>query len=263
MVITGQETDPQHLALNNCKMEDRDCFVSLIIPAYNEEERIAPTLERTLRYLSGQDYTFEVIVVDDGSTDNTTGVVREVAGKDASVTVLLNGENRGKGYTVKSGMLSAKGEYLFFTDADLSTPIEELERCLPYLLNGYDVVIGSRSLPDADIVIRQPWYREKMGKIFNLMVRIILLKGIIDTQCGFKGFRREAARTIFSKCVVDGFSFDVEALYLAQKQRHRIKEEPIQWKNSALSKVSPIKHSLQMFTSLVGIRLNDIKGRYD
>ena len=178
------------------------------------------------------------------------------------MVILTNGQNIGKGYSVRIGMLSARGEYAFFTDADLSTPIEEIDKCLPYLLNGYDVVIGSRSMPGADIIVHQPWYREKMGKIFNFMVNMVLLKGIIDTQCGFKGFKREAVKTIFSKCKIDGFSFDVEALYLSRKYNFKIKEIPIRWENSTLSKVSPIKHSLQMFKDLIGIKIKDIKGDY-
>jgi len=163
---------------------------------------------------------------------------------------------------VRKGMLSARGEYAFFTDADLSTPIEEIEKCLPYLINGYDVVIGSRSMPGSDILVHQPWYREKMGKIFNFMVNMVLLKGIIDTQCGFKGFKREAVKTVFNRCKIDGFSFDVEALYLSRKYNFKIKEIPIRWENSPLSKVSPIKHSLQMFKDLIGIKIKDLKGDY-
>lgn len=243
------------------------CLLSLIIPAYNEEKRILPTLKEIYAYLAGRDYTFEIIVVDDGSTDKTVQIVKDfiknVNPSDGKlINILLNGENKGKGYTVKNGMLSANGEYIFFTDADLSTPIEELERCLPYLQGNYDIVIGSRSLADSDIIIHQPWYREKMGKIFNFMVNMILIKGIIDTQCGFKGFKRKAVETIFNRCAIEGFSFDVETLYLARKFNFTIKEIPIKWRNSTLSKVSPVRHSVQMFLDLIGIRINELKGRY-
>ena len=238
------------------------CFLSIIIPAYNEEKRLLPTLKKIGAYLSTKDFSYEIIVVDDGSTDNTLQMIRDFASSDKHVVILTNEQNRGKGYSVRKGMLSARGKYIFFTDADLSTPIEEVEKCLPYLINGYDVVIGSRSLPESDIIVHQPWYREKMGKIFNFMVNMVLLKGIIDTQCGFKGFKRDAVKTVFSRCKIDGFSFDVEALYLSRKYNFKIKEIPIRWENSTSSKVSPIKHSLQMFKDLVGIKIKDLKGYY-
>lgn len=239
-----------------------ECFLSIVIPAYNEEKRLLPTLNKVSEYLSRQDFSYEIILVDDGSTDNTLQIVNNFANLSNNVLVFANEQNKGKGYSVRKGMLSAGGEYIFFTDADLSTPIEELEKCLPYLKNGYDVVIGSRSMPSSDIVIHQPWYRERMGKIFNFMVNLVLLKGIIDTQCGFKGFRREVVKTIFSRCKIDGFSFDVEALYLSRKFNFKIKEIPIRWENSALSKVSPIRHSIQMFKDLIGIKIKDCKGVY-
>lgn len=240
----------------------KECFLSIVIPAYNEEKRLLPTLGKICAYLSNQGFPYEVIVVDDGSTDNTLQMVRNFACLDKHVVVLANKQNRGKGYSVKKGMLSAKGEYIFFTDADLSTPIEEIEKCLPYLNNGYDVVIGSRSIPGSDITIHQPWYREKMGKIFNFMVNMVLVKGIIDTQCGFKGFKNEVVKTVFNRCSIDGFSFDVEALYLSRKFNFKIKEIPIRWENSALSKVNPIRHSLQMFRDLFRIKIKDFKGYY-
>lgn len=238
-------------------------FISIIIPAYNEEKRILPTLKEIYDYLSRQDYTYEIIIVDDGSSDNTVQLVKDFIGhNNKGINILMNGENRGKGFSVKRGMLAAKGELIFFTDADLSTPIEEIERCLPYFLNNYDVVIGSRSLPNSDIIIHQPWYREKMGKTFNFMVNMVLVKGIIDTQCGFKGFKKEAARLIFTRCRINGFSFDVEAIFLSQKFDFKIKEVPIRWKNSALSKVSPVRHPFQMFKDLITIKINDLKGKY-
>ena len=239
------------------------CFLSLIIPAYNEEKRILPTLEKVYSYLSKQDYSFEIIIVDDGSTDETVKIVKNFIKNKRMVNVLTNGENRGKGFTVKNGILSAKGNYIFFTDADLSTPIEELEKCIPHLTDNFDIVIGSRSLPESNIEIRQPFYREKMGKIFNLLVKMFLLKGVIDTQCGFKGFKKDAVKNIFNRSVIDGFSFDVETIFLAQKYKFKIKEIPVRWRNSELSKVSPIKHSLQMFFDLMHIRFNNLKGNYD
>jgi len=240
----------------------KDCFLSLIIPAYNEEKRLLPTLERVCAYLSTKDFPYEIVVVDDGSTDNTLQITKSIANNNNHINILSNERNSGKGYSVRRGMLSARGEYVFFTDADLSTPIEEIEKCLPYLVNGYDVVIGSRSMPGADIIVHQPWYREKMGKIFNFMVNVVLLRGIVDTQCGFKGFKRDVAKKVFSRCRIDGFSFDVEALYLSRKFDYKIKELPIRWENSTLSKVSPVKHSIQMFKDLLGIKMKDLQGYY-
>ncbi|MDR4508800.1 MAG: glycosyltransferase family 2 protein [Candidatus Brocadiaceae bacterium] len=238
------------------------CYLSLIIPAYNEEKRVLPTLEKICEYLDKQQFSYEIIIIDDGSTDNTLQVIHDYMRLKEHIVVFPNRRNMGKGYSVRRGMLSAEGRYIFFTDADLSTPIEEIDKCLLYLINGYDVVIGSRSKKGADIIIRQPWYREKMGKIFNGMVNLLLFKGIIDTQCGFKGFKKDVAKKVFNRCRIHGFSFDVEALYLAQKHHYKIKEVPIRWENSALSTVSPIKHSLQMFKDLVNIRIKDYQGHY-
>lgn len=239
-----------------------ECFLSIIIPAYNEEKRLLSTLDKIRAYLFNQGFPYEIIIVDDGSTDGTLQMVRNFGCSDNHVVILANERNRGKGYSVRKGMLSGRGEYIFFTDADLSTPIEEIEKCLPYLTNGYDVVIGSRSMHGSYITIRQPWYREKMGKTFNFIVNRVLLKGIVDTQCGFKGFKKEVVKTVFSRCTVDGFSFDVEALYLSRKFNFKIKEIPIRWENSALSKVNPIRHSLQMFRDIFRIKMKDFKGRY-
>ena len=237
-------------------------FLSIIIPAYNEEKRLLTTISKIDAYLSRGGFPYEVIVVNDGSTDNTPQMVEKFADTNTHVVVLTNDRNYGKGYSVRKGMLSARGEYVFFSDADLSTPIEEIEKCLPYLAGGYDVVIGSRGMPESKIIIQQPWYREKMGKMFNSIVNMVLLKGIIDTQCGFKGFKKDVAKKVFSRCVINGFFFDVEALYLSQKFNFRIKEIPIRWENSALSKVNPIKDSLQMLKDLFRIKTKDFQGYY-
>lgn len=239
-----------------------ECFLSITIPAYNEEKRLVTTMNKICAYLSQGGFPYEIIVVDDGSTDNTLQMMKKFASANKHIVVLANDRNYGKGYSVRKGMLSARGEYIFFSDADLSTPIEEIEKCLPYLSGSYDVVVGSRSMSDSEITIRQPWYRERMGKIFNFMVNLVLMKGIVDTQCGFKGFKKDVVKKVFSRCVIDGFSFDVEALYLSRKYNFKIKEIPIRWENSALSKVNPVRHSLQMFRDLFRIKIKDLKGCY-
>ncbi|MDG6026693.1 MAG: glycosyltransferase family 2 protein [Candidatus Brocadia sp.] len=237
-------------------------FLSIAIPAYNEEKRLITTMNKICAYLSQRGFPYEIIVVDDGSTDNTLQMIEKFARANKHIVVLANDRNYGKGYSVRKGILSARGEYIFFSDADLSTPIEEIEKCMPYLSGGYDVVIGSRSMHASEITVHQPWYREKMGKIFNCMVNLVLLKGIVDTQCGFKGFKKDVAKKIFRRCVIDGFSFDVEALYLSRKFNFKIKEIPIRWENSALSKVNPVRHSIQMFRDLFRIKIKDWKGCY-
>ncbi|KKO18923.1 MAG: hypothetical protein BROFUL_02315 [Candidatus Brocadia fulgida] len=239
-----------------------ECLLSIVIPAYNEEKRLLVTVSKVCAYLAQKGFSCEIIVVDDGSTDNTAQIIKEIAGQNDHVVVLTNDRNYGKGCAVRKGMLSAKGEYVFFSDADLSTPIEEIEKFLPYLFGDYDVVIGSRSMSDSEIAIHQPWYRERMGKTFNFIVNLVLLKGIVDTQCGFKGFKKEAAQKVFSKGIIDGFSFDVEVLYLSRKWNFKIKEIPIRWKNSSLSKVKPVRHSLQMLRDLFIIKIQDFKGQY-
>lgn len=245
-------------------MSDRaPVHLSVVIPAFNEEERLVPTLARVFDYLSERGYPFEVIVVDDGSTDRTLDLARRFAeGKD-NLHVVSNGTNRGKGFSVRRGVEEAAGEYILFSDADLSTPIEELDRLFPPVLEGgVDIAIGSRSLRGSDVRVHQPWYRELMGKIFNKIVRIFTLRGFKDTQCGFKLFSGEAAREVFALQRVEGFSFDVEALYLARKAGRRITEVPVTWYNSPRSRVSIVGDPARMFLDVLRIRIDDLRGRY-
>ncbi len=230
-------------------------------------------MRRILDYLSRQPYTFEVIVVDDGSTDRTVERVRAVANGDPRVIVIEN-PHYGKGYTVRTGMLAARGAIALFTDADLSTPIEEVERLLPYFDEGYDVVIGSREGGGRNQRIGEPFYRHLMGRVFNFIVQFIAVRGIQDTQCGFKAMRREAAQDLFPRLRLhDGSTgpiqgsmvtaFDVELLFLALKRGYKIKEVPVEWYYSNESKVNPLKDSWRNLRDVLLVRWNDLLGRYD
>ena len=238
------------------------CFLSVVIPAYKEELRLRRTLPGLRDYLKRQDYSWEVIVVDDGSPDGTSRVPHEVFGETDSLRVLENPGNRGKGYSVKQGVLAARGEWVLVSDADFSTPIEEFEKLHACLQNDCDIAIGSRALSDSDIGVRQAWYREGMGRIFNVFVQMMVLRGYGDTQCGFKCFRREEAVPIFSQMTVDGFCFDVEFLFIARKRGLKIKEVPVKWRDVLSSRVSMVADPLRMFLDLLCIRRNDRKGLY-
>lgn len=223
--------------------------ISIIIPAYNEEKRVGDTLDKILAYKNEHELDLNVVVVDDGSTDSTVEIV-----KSKNIQVIQQIKNQGKGAAVRRGMLEADGDIILFSDADLSTPIYEIEKLLPYFYDGYDICIGSRALKDELIKEHQPWYREFMGKTFNRIVQTLVLKGIQDTQCGFKAFTKESARKIFRKSRIDGFAFDVEALYLASRYNFKVKEIPVEWYNDERSKVDPIKDSLKMLGEILKIR---------
>jgi len=226
-------------------------LLSVIIPAFNEEERIALTLTKIYDYLNGLNYNFELIVVDDGSTDSTVSLVESNFPK---VQIIKQQQNMGKGAAVRRGMMEAKGTLRLFTDADLSTPIYELKKFIPVIENGFDIAIGNRALQSELIKEHQPFYREMMGKTFNKIVQLLVVRGISDTQCGFKLFTEKAAMDIFSKAEINGFSFDVEAVYLAGKMGYKIKEIPVEWYNDDRSKVHPIKDSLKMLIEIMRIR---------
>lgn len=222
-------------------------YLSIVIPAFNEAKRISKTIERILTYLKQQQYAYELIIVDDGSTDETQSVIQSFSQEVNSIRLLHYSPNHGKGYAVKTGMLSAKGKYVLFSDADLSTPIEEVARFLQIMeQQDYQIVIGSRGLSTSQILKHQPWFREAMGKVFNRFVQLLVFPGIKDTQCGFKLYRSEVVTPLFSKQTIDRFSFDVEILYLAQKMQFKIKEEPVRWMNSPATKVHPITDAARM-----------------
>jgi dolichyl-phosphate beta-glucosyltransferase len=236
-----------------------DMYLSFIIPAYNESARIEASLNKTLDYFTGQPYEYEVLVVDDGSRDATAEIVERYAGE--RLRLLRQPRNMGKGAAVRRGMLEGRGEHRIFSDADFSTPIGETDRMLEQLRH-YDVVIGSRAIDVSYIKEHQPWYRETMGIVFNRIVQMVAVPGIKDTQCGFKGFRARAAEDIFPRTKIDGFSFDVEALFLARSLGYSIKEMPVEWHNDARSTLNPVSDSLKMFRELIKIRSlhRDIKG---
>jgi dolichyl-phosphate beta-glucosyltransferase len=236
--------------------------ISVVVPAYNEEIRLKSTLPQLWRSLNRRFVSFEVIVVDDGSSDGTARIVSQFSDQHQEVRLISYPLNRGKGFAVKTGILAASGEYILFSDADLSTPIREVRKLLPALHDGYDIAIGSRVCRAAKIIKYQPLYRLCMGKTFNKFVQLLTLAGISDTQCGFKCFKRVAARKIFENCRIDGFSFDVEVLFVARQQGMRIKEIGVLWRNSPLSKVHPVIHSLQMLRDLFVIRFYGFLGYY-
>jgi glycosyltransferase involved in cell wall biosynthesis len=227
--------------------------LSIVIPAFNEADRLAPSLARTIAWCRAERSSFEIIVVDDGSRDLTVKLTRDVAARAPELSVISLGENRGKGAAVRTGVLASRGARVLFSDADLATPIEELVKLEAALDEGADIAIASRGLPGSDIRVRQHPARELMGRTFNAFVRIAMLGGIHDTQCGFKLFTREAARDLFARATVDGFAFDVELLWLA-RGRYRVSEVPVVWRHVEESKVSPGIDAARMLVDLGRIR---------
>jgi dolichyl-phosphate beta-glucosyltransferase len=223
--------------------------------------RIGESLRKIIAYIQATGFDFEVIVVDDGSRDRTAEMVLEVTQEDRRVRLVKNKKNMGKGGAVRNGIRAAQGDVVLFSDADLSTPIDELERLLPWL-GSHQLVIASRSLPDSNVILHQPSYREFMGRIYNRFVQALLVRGIIDTQCGFKLMTGGAAHGIFERQRINSFSFDVEMILLAKKLGFAVKEVPVRWINSRASKVHPVLDSFQMLLDLFRIKFYDILGFY-
>jgi len=228
--------------------------LSIVIPCYNEEARLPRTIEQVEQYLEGRDLSYELILVDDGSSDGTRQVMDAAAERNRSVRLEALPRNRGKGRALAEGVAVAKGSEVLVTDADLSTPIEELPKLQAELDRGAGVAIASRAVKGSRVEISQPVYRVLMGKAFNLLVQVVLLPGIWDTQCGFKLFRADVAHEAFAELTTDGFGYDPEVLYRAKKRGVRIAEVPVIWRNSSPTKVSPIKSSLDMFRHVLRIR---------
>lgn len=234
-------------------------FLSLVIPAYNEERRIQATLEVVESYLAQYGTICEIIAVNDGSTDSTLDILRECAARSRIVRVLDYSPNRGKGHAVRQGMLAARGDFVAFSDADLSAPIEDLSKLFDEIDKGYDVAIGSRAMRESKLAKHQPRYRELGGRMLNRIVQIAAVPGIKDTQCGFKLFTHEASYEIFSRCFLNGWGFDIEVLYLARRLGYRISEVPVVWAHAEDSKIHPFKAGLQILKDLVRIRLHNYR----
>ncbi|MCU0492372.1 MAG: glycosyltransferase family 2 protein [Chloroflexaceae bacterium] len=241
--------------------------LSIVIPAYNEERRLPPTLAQIGAYLARQPYRAEVLVADDGSSDSTA----QLAENTPDVRVLRL-DHRGKGFAVRAGALAARGDYVLLCDADMAVPMEEWDKLAPYLSQGYDVVIGSREGLGAR---RQgePWHRHVMGRVFNMIVQTVALRGIQDTQCGFKALSREAAQSLFRRVRIYGedappvqgaavTAYDVELLYLARRVGYRIAEVPVTWNYGTETKVDPLRDSLRNLRDVLRVRLNALQGRY-
>ena len=245
-------------------------YLSVIIPAYNEEPNFKKgTIDEVPKYLEGQNYSYEILIVDDGSEDDTAKLAADFAKQHKNVRVVKN-PHQGKAETVKTGVEAAQGELILFTDFDQATPLYEVERLLPYFPE-YDIVIGSRQLPGAKRE-KEPFYRHLMGLVFNLVVQAIAVRGIWDTQAGFKCFKGNVAKDLFGNLKVYGrgkkvqgalvTAFDVELLFIAKKKDYTLTEDPIIWTHVATSRVNPLRDSLRMFRDVVKVRLNDIRGVY-
>jgi dolichyl-phosphate beta-glucosyltransferase len=234
-------------------MSENSVELSVVIPAYNEQGRLEPGLRRALEYLNRRGRPFELLVVDDGSRDKTVEVAATFAGQ--GVRVLRHERNRGKGAAVRTGVLASQGRKVLLSDADFSTPIEEVEKLEAQLTDRTPLVIGSRGLDDSEVQKRQPFYREMMGRTFNLIIRLLGVRGIRDTQCGFKLAQGEVGRSLFSTLTVEGFAWDVELIFLARRRGLAIAEVGVIWVNSPDSRVDPIRSSLSMLRDVLLMRL--------
>jgi dolichyl-phosphate beta-glucosyltransferase len=237
-------------------------LISIVIPAYNENSRIRPTLDEIVRYSKERNWDVEIVVVDDGSRDDTAQIIREYGQFHPQIRLVENPGNHGKGYSVRNGMLHARGDVCLFTDADLSSPVGEAQKLFDAIASGSDIAIGSRWLRAELQTERQPLYRQFLGRIFNLVLRVVLGLNFADTQCGFKAFRREAAQKIFPLQRIERWGFDPEILFLARKLGFTVKEVPVIWAHSEGTRLHPFRDGLRMFVEVLHTRWNSIKGAY-
>jgi dolichyl-phosphate beta-glucosyltransferase len=244
------------------KTDDLRCAYSIIIPAYNESARIVATLERVLAHTAERAWDAEIIVVNDCSRDNTADIVRSYMGKNPRLRMLENPGNRGKGYGVRNGMLHANGEILLFSDADLSSPIEEADKLFAAITQGADIAIGSRWLRTELQTQRQPLPRQIVGRVFNMLLRLTLGLNFKDTQCGFKAFTRRAARAIFPQQQIERWGFDPELLFLARRFRFKVVEVPVAWAHREGTQINPLRDGAKMFLEMLQVRWNAVSGKY-
>lgn len=236
-------------------------WLSVVLPAFDEASRIAVSVERALGFLGRQGYSSELIVVSDGSRDGTAAIARAAGGPRARVIELP--ANRGKGFAVRTGVLASEGDHVLLSDVDLSAPLEQVDRFLARHQAGCDVLFGSRALGDSDVRVRQAWWRQSMGRVFNRIARRVAAVEMGDTQCGFKSFRRDAARAIFERARIDRYAFDVEVLWIARRLALRVEELPVTWTNDPHSKVHPVRDSARMLFDLAAIRWHAVRGVYE
>lgn len=254
-------------ALNQEFRAENDIFLdptySIVIPAYNESARLGGTLEKVLAYVHARGWNAEVIVINDGSRDNTEEIARQFAERDPMLRVVNNPGNRGKGYSVRNGMLHAHGRIVIFSDADLSSPIEEASKLIESLERGADIAIGSRWLRAETQTQRQPLHRQLFGRVFNLLLRLTLGLQFADTQCGFKAFKQRAVQVIFPRQRIERWGFDPEILFLARKYGFQVEEIPVLWGHSGGTRIHPLVDGSRMAMEMLHIRWNDLMGKYD
>jgi len=253
-------------AFRECRAENElflDPTYSIVIPAYNESQRLGGTLKKVLAYVHSRGWDAEVIIVNDGSRDNTDEIARQFAEKDPIVRVVNNPGNRGKGYSVRNGILHSRGRIVIFSDADLSSPIEESAKLIDAIEQGADIAIGSRWLRAETQTQRQPLHRQIFGRVFNLLLRLSLRLQFADTQCGFKAFKQRAVQAIFPLQRIERWGFDPEILFLARKFGFRVDEVPVLWGHSGGTRIHPLIDGSRMFMEMLHIRWNDITGKYD
>lgn len=238
-------------------------LLSIVIPAFNEEKRIEKTIETIAAYMRARRGRYEIVVSDDGSADATRDIVTTLQQKAFPIGLVGSDRNRGKGSAVRQGVMASAGDLVLVTDADLATPIEELEALTERIRAGADIAIGSRGLRASRLIVRQPFYREFMGRLFNLLVRLTMLPGVSDTQCGFKVFRGPVARKLFAYATVDGFAFDVEVLALAARAAYRVEEVPVRWAHMNHSKMRLGSDGLNMFQDMIRVAYRLRTGWYD